>query len=284
MFMQDAAKQSGEDRCQAEAAYRRALNAILAQMEREAGAAATPAEMLAVYARWQNSQSLSELCEKAVRRMATGLNTSQARTWRQAAAASTRGREIAGALRENLQYEVGAAINDIVLANAGLIRSVPRETAQRLSEIAKEGFLQGKRPDAILSEMKRQAPKLTENHARLIARTESSKASTALTEARAQALGLSWYAWETAQDGERVRDSHRLMQGVLCRWDNPPNPEALAGEGRTYGAYHPGGIFNCRCIALPVFSLEDVAFPVKVHVSGQIVRIPNLQAFRARFA
>ena len=34
----------------AEMEYRRALNAILAQMEREAGAAATPAEMLAVYA------------------------------------------------------------------------------------------------------------------------------------------------------------------------------------------------------------------------------------------
>ena len=56
MFMQDAAKQSGEDRCRAEAAYRRALNAILAQMEREAGAAATPAEMLAVYAHGQSGR------------------------------------------------------------------------------------------------------------------------------------------------------------------------------------------------------------------------------------
>ncbi len=40
----------------AEMEYRRALNAILAQMEREAGAAATPAEMLAVYAHGQSGR------------------------------------------------------------------------------------------------------------------------------------------------------------------------------------------------------------------------------------
>ena len=50
--------------------------------------------------------------------------------------------------------------------------------------------------------------------ARLIARTEVSKTTTALTKARCNNLDIHWYVWRTAEDGNRVRKSHRIMNGV----------------------------------------------------------------------
>ena len=58
------------------------------------------------------------------------------------------------------------------------------------------------------------------------------------------------------------------MDGVVCLWSSPPSPEAIAGEERTCGNYHPGDIFNCRCVALPVIALEDLRFPVRVCMGG----------------
>ena len=102
----------------------------------------------------------------------------------------------------------------------------------------------------------------------LIARTESSKASTALTEARAESLNLPWYVWRTSKDA-RVRSSHRHMDGVLIAWAEAPSPEALKGL-KSYGTYQAGNTFNCRCYPEPLIYLDQVSWPHKVYHNGTI--------------
>jgi len=111
---------------------------------------------------------------------------------------------------------------------------------------------------------------LLEYQARRIARTETAKAQSALTQVRAQNLGINWYVWRTAQDGMRVRASHRHMEGVLVNWGSPPNPEALIGKQTDTGPYHAGNIYNCRCYEEPLIDIDWVTWPHKVFVGGAI--------------
>lgn len=75
-------------------------------------------------------------------------------------------------------------------------------------------------------------------------------------EAREQmeSAGLKFYVWSTCGD-ERVRPSHALMEGKLCRWSAPEVCSDDGGrtwKGRPKGAprYHPGEDEECRCTAL----------------------------------
>ena len=80
-----------------------------------------------------------------------------------------------------------------------------------------------------------------------------------------------------SRPSKRLSFLESIMDGVVCMWSSPPSPEAIAGEERTFGSYHPGEIFNCRCLALPVVALEDLRFPVRVCMGGaKIVAVRSL--------
>jgi len=61
------------------------------------------------------------------------------------------------------------------------------------------------------------------------------------------------------------------MDQVLVAWDNPASPETLDGAKRSYGHYHPGETYNCRCYARPLIRIDDVSWPHKVYHNGSIV-------------
>ena len=89
--------------------------------------------------------------------------------------------------------------------------------------------------------------------------------------ARAKNVGIEWYVWETCGD-ERVRKSHKKMQGVLVPYDHPPSPEHLIGE-QSIGKYHAGQLKDCRCYAQPLLELSDVNWPHRVYWRGAIIRM-----------
>ena len=268
----------------AERRYRRSIDRVLKEVERKIEGLTDPDEIIRVLKMIAASSQFERLCEEAAEQMATMLAVGQKATWRAAAAASSKGRVIYRALRaETTNTALGQAIRDIVIENSKLIKTCPRNMAERFSKLAQQRWTEGVRPSAITKEILQEATHLREFEARRIARTESAKASTALVQSRAEAMDLDFYIWRTARDGDRVRESHQIMEGVVCRWSDPPNPERLAGV-RSYNSYHAGGIFNCRCIPLPVIALEDIQFPAKVHISGRIETIQSLEAFKKRFA
>jgi SPP1 gp7 family putative phage head morphogenesis protein len=135
---------------------------------------------------------------------------------------------------------------------------------QQIAESQREGV----RPETIAKQLRERVPQLTRSRAALIARTEVAKATTGLTEARSEEMGIGWYLWSTSRDS-RVRPSHRKMQNVLVAWNDPPSPELLIGE-KSVGRYHAGEIYNCRCDAQPAVTLDVFKWPMKVYSRGRI--------------
>lgn len=218
---------------------------------------------------FQNSYQYEKYIMSAVKRMVTPIADINAKTWREAARKSTRGRFLYNLLMEELQQGKDILINDQLLENAALIKTLPNDIAEKVVKDIADEALKGKRARSIEKIIMQETDKHSRASARLIARTEVAKTQSALTRVRAQSLDMQWYVWRTALDGNRVRPSHRLMEGVLVNWNDPPSPEALAGE-KSVGNYHAGNIWNCRCFSEVLVDIDDVKWPHKVYCNGQI--------------
>lgn len=199
------------------------------------------------------------------------------RSWREAAMKSGRARKIFESLQAEIQRTgIAPELDQIAGRNARLISSLPTDIAEHIARYASKQHLAGKRPAEIAKEIRRLAPRLTENRIKLISRTEISKAETQLTQARAERIGIAWYQWENSED-QRVRKSHRNMGHVLVAFRDPPDPEKLVGEKSNAGHYNAGATFQCRCIALPIASLDEIHWPARVYRAGSITRYTRAQ-------
>ena len=219
---------------------------------------------------FQNSMQYEKFINSAVKRMVLPLDVGNQRTWREAAKKATKGKFLYRLLMDELKQGTGQIIQKQVMENVLLIKTLPNDVAQKVVSDIAENALKGARAESTEKIIKDKTDQHARASARLIARTETAKTMSALTKARCEQLGLRWYIWRTALDGTRVRPSHRIMEGVLVNWNNPPAPEELVGE-KSVGHYHAGNIWNCRCYSEPVLEFEDIRFPARVYYNGQIV-------------
>ncbi len=226
-----------------------------------------------------NSPEILALTDRIAGRMVRWVNVQNARTWREAAARSQRSQMLFRLLQKEMQGPVGRKVGQLVAENAALIRSVPLDAATMLTREVLRLQQRGARPQTIERAMRARLPVLSRNKARLIARTESAKASAALTEARADNLGLRFYIWRTSHD-QRVRSSHRIMDGVIIPYAQPPSPEKLLRIKSTLGHYHAGGAPNDRCTQIAMLSPDDVSWPHKVYWNGKIQMMRKAEFLR----
>lgn len=217
-------------------------------------------------------QFLTDYGELASTHMLTGIAKWNAKSWRDAVKQSGRGEELHSLLAHELAGPVGKRVRAIVKENGKLVRSIPFDVRQAMTTEIGNMQRAGLRSEEIARRLQERVPQLTKNKARLIARTETSKATTALTRARSAEMNLPWYVWRTSEDA-RVRASHRHLDGVLVPWNNPPAPEALVGIRSTLGHYAAGDAPNCRCLPQPVLDLGDLSWPMKVYNGSTIVRM-----------
>ena len=156
-----------------------------------------------------------------------------------------------GLKQEVNEAPIGDVVRKILADQVHLITSIPRDAAEEVQKTALEYMTGGRRYGAMVPDIERQvhAELAHKAHSRavLIARTETAKAATALTQARSQSMGVTHYIWMTANDAD-VREAHQKLQGTIQRWDDPPIAEAN-GE-----RHHPGMSPNCRCFAEPVLT------------------------------
>jgi SPP1 gp7 family putative phage head morphogenesis protein len=219
-----------------------------------------------------NTPAFALYAETVAKNMVTMLQRDNARSWREAARESSRGRLIYEALRQELNGPAGGEFYHQIARNAELIKTLPQDIAQHVTDYIGEESLKGRRAEDIAADIQKMFPASSRAKAQLIARTEVSKVSTALTQARAQNLGMDWYEWITSED-QRVRPSHHKMQGVLIRWSDPPAPEALIGIRSTLGHYNSGECPNCRCFPAPLTDVDRVSWPHKCYINGQILML-----------
>ena len=259
----------------AERRYQAAIRKIMQGLRERLKGAGSPFQMLQILRGFARSPTLDHEAREAAKAMVTHLFYDGASDWREAARHGSRGRMIYEALRREK-----ARRNDfgpIIEQNARYITSMASGVADKVSKDMARGYMEGKRPEELMRDVLKRWPDLTEWHDRLIARKETSKASTALTRVRAEGAGLDWYVWRTSEDA-RVRTSHYHMDGVICSWSDPPSPEKLVHQ-KDRGKYNPGEIFNCRCYPEVLLEYGDVSWPHKVYHNGRIQSM-TLAAFK----
>lgn len=211
------------------------------------------------------------------REMVIDVDAGVSRTWREAAGRSQQSVKLYQILQAEMAGPVGRAVAEQTLEAAFYIRSIPHDLAKWVTARMLEAQQEGIRPETLAKAMRARMPRLTANHVMLIARTETARTSATLTEVRAAASGVKWYVWRTSEDS-RVRQSHRLMEGVVVPYADAPSPEKLSHIKSTLGDYQAGACPNCRCYQEVLLSPEDVSWPRRVYFAGQI-RTMSASAF-----
>lgn len=154
---------------------------------------------------------------------------------------------------------VGAAVSAQIAENTQKIRSLVIGAADGVAALVQENLITGTRAEDLAAKIAK-IGEVSETDARRIARTEVSKANTALTLARAESIGSIGYIWRTARDGD-TRESHRAMEGVFVRWDSPPTLDGMTG--------HAGDFPNCRCYPEPVVPKEGGVYQPALPTQAQ---------------
>lgn len=239
----------------------------------------TFSQWLAELARRSQEQDVLDASELLAKRMIIQVNVKNQRTWREAASRSSKAQMLHRLLEAEMRGPTGARAQSLVRENAKLISSLSLDAAQTLTDEVVKAQQNGARPGTIAKMAGKRFPELLRSRTHLISRTETAKASTALTHARCERLNIEWYQWETSKDGDRVRPSHRNMHGVIVPWSQTPSPEALIGAKSGLGNYNAGECPNCRCLIIPILTLDDISFPARIYWNGRIQTMTK-QAFK----
>lgn len=222
------------------------------------------------------SNEVTSYLNNLVGRMVRSVRVSSAKSWREAAAKGTNGALLNKLIASEMKGPVGDRVNEIIASNVAYIKTVPQEWAEYIVQYAYREMLKGKRPEEIEAELRKIMPEHITKNLKCIARTESAKANAAIVQARAEAIGIKCYIWRSVRD-ERSRPSHARMNGIVCFYDDPPNPEALFPYKvsanrmvKPYGSYHAGNTFNCRCYQEPVVDVRFLPDVFEYHRAGAI--------------
>lgn len=96
---------------------------------------------------------------------------------------------------------------------------------------------------------------ISKKRAALIARDQTSKATTAINKTRMAGLGVKKFKWLHSYGGKEPRPLHKdVLNGNIYSMEDPPVIDERTGERGL-----PGQLINCRCRMVPVieFKAED---------------------------
>jgi SPP1 gp7 family putative phage head morphogenesis protein len=142
--------------------------------------------------------------------------------------------------------------------NYELIHDLSSDYVKRVNQRAEQAITSGWSPAQLAKQIQKIDQTISGSRVNLIARDQIGKLNGQVTQARMEAVGLELYEWSTSSD-ERVRDSHAVLEGKICRWDD----SAIYSDdgGKTWKdrpsdwcQLHPGQDIQCRCTALSYWS------------------------------
>lgn len=165
--------------------------------------------------------------------------------------------------------------------NYTLITSNAKNYISKINTLTEQAIINGLSPMKLKEEIKKATEGLSDKHCKLLARDQMGKLNGQITEAQMTEVGLNMYVWSTSYD-DRVRDSHAIMEGLLCRWDDASVCSYDNGKtwvSRPGGAIdlHPGQDIQCRCVAL-AFYPELISEMEGVPMNELTSDLPDTQA------
>jgi SPP1 gp7 family putative phage head morphogenesis protein len=137
------------------------------------------------------------------------------------------------------------------------IKDFSKQSIGSLREAVEKNAQEGYRFDK-LQETIRHRYGVTANKAKFLARQETSLFMAKFRKQRFDQAGVRRYRWSTSND-ERVRDSHKHLNGRVFGYDQPPITDRSTGAKN-----NPGEDFNCRCVDIPLLEYEG-AFAGQIH-------------------
>jgi len=138
--------------------------------------------------------------------------------------------------------------------NYRLIQNVGDDYIKAVNRAAEQAVTNGMSVGQLAKEIRKIDDKIKSWRVNLIARDQIGKLNGQVTQARMAAVGLELYEWSTSAD-ERVRDSHEVLDGKVCQWDDPTVYSEDGGKTwkdrpSDWCQLHPGYDIACRCTAL----------------------------------
>ena len=263
-----------------EKAYAQGIQSIVRRVLKPIGTGQDLESWLQELADRTRHADVQEASDLLARRMVFWTNTKNVKSWRAAAAKSQKSRELYRLLQREMQGGLGVKVQRLIQDNAKYISSVPLDAAQTLVHEVRAAQQAGARPATMTKMLRTRFPELLRSRVHLISRTETAKASLALTQARCEDLDIKFAEWLTSED-VRVRKSHKALDKVIFAWSDLPDPEALAGEKSSLGHYGPGGCPNCRCTTAPLLDVDYIGWPRKVYRNGSIHQMTKPQFLAA---
>lgn len=202
--------------------------------------------------KFQNSNQYKLFAKEFAKRLAIkGLNKEKG-LWRKFYQAAKQSNSL-GVLPDTYKEFELNIMKKAIKNNFELIKSIPskvleiyrhRYTEELIDEVARGKLTRG----AFYRDLKEHGHR----NAKVIARTESSKLQAVILENRATELGSVAYVWRSSND-KRTRPTHRAMNDVVVFW-RPFEEKPLLDNMRGNAGEFP----NCRCVALPIFHLDEL--------------------------
>ena len=158
--------------------------------------------------------------------------------------------------------------------NARLIKTIDSRYWDDIAEVTRDAVARGIQTRE-LTKLLEERYSVSKSRAKLIARDQISKLNADITERKQTALGVEEYWWVTSRD-EKVRPTHRNLDGTLQRWDTKPVTETN-GERN-----HPGGAVACRCSARPVVPGYERTNPARFETPILTATRPTIYGSRER--
>lgn len=239
----------------AERKYSVALQRKALEITRALAKAKTVADIERIVKRYNNNPKYLKWAEKVVKEMIDAQDFKSKKIWRMYfnELRGKKSKTLAGKLKSLVEK---MKLDDIIKQNEKLIKSFPEKMGEKAKqkhrELVKANVTSGKRA----SELSKYLKSIGIARADLIARTETGKAATAITERRSENLGLKGYIWKTSLD-RRVRLSHRIMRNVICFWNEKPIP-GIYETPKNDREVAPGEDFNCRCLSVVIVEAIQV--------------------------
>ena len=169
--------------------------------------------------------------------------------------------------------------------NYTLITSNAKNYISKINTLTEQAIVNGWSMGKLNQEIQKATTGLSDKHCKLLARDQIGKLNGQINQAQMEELGLDLYVWSTAYD-DRVRDSHSIMEGLLCRWDDAnvcSYDNGKTWQDRPSGAVllHPGQDIQCRCVGLAFYpeliaEMEGVSTQDYLNSSGSS-EIPPIQ-------
>lgn len=146
----------------------------------------------------------------------------------------------------SVKFRMSPAMRDILDAttaeNVGLIKSIPEQYLGQVQGLVMRSVTRGRDLKSLTDELQKRY-QLTRHRAALIARDQNNKATSAMTRARQQELGLTKAIWVHSHAGKEPRPTHLKNDGktydVTTGWYDPAVKKHI----------WPGELINCRCVS-----------------------------------